>query len=144
VVRSLLTSLETPPIANAAGESAGYYGVRCGLNTGVFCTLDEVRPLTFGVKGSLYRRFPTREEAEVFATAEKLYAVDKVERNEVLEPNPVNIRALPVVMYEFFATRQEAEAFLQPKEASDAEASPANVASEHAGKVAVLRCWRRL
>jgi ribonuclease HI len=138
-------------MACAAGEKAGYYGVRSGLKTGVFRTWDEVWPLIHGVKGNLCRRFETREEAEVFVTAERLYAVHKVARNEVLETwdedNQFNSRAFPGGQYKFFATRQEAEAFSQSKEASDAEASPAKVSSdptsEYAGKVAFVRCWRR-
>jgi viroplasmin and RNaseH domain-containing protein len=134
-------------MGGAAKDNSRYYGVRSGLKTGVFRTWGEVVPLTRRVKGSLFQRFPTREQAEVFATAEKLYAVDKVGRNEVLEPNHANSEAFPAAKYKFFATRQEAETFSQSKEASDAEASPAKVTSdptsEDAGKVALVRCWRR-
>jgi hypothetical protein len=122
--------------------------VRSGLKTGVFCTLDEVVPLTRRVEGSLFQHFPTRDEAEVFATAERLYAVDKVQRNKVLKTwnkhNQFVPRAYNSKKYKFFATRQEAEAFLQPKEASNPEARPANPTSNDAGKVAAVRCWRRL
>jgi viroplasmin and RNaseH domain-containing protein len=121
-----------------------YYGVRGGLKSGVFLTSAEVGRLTFGVKGSAVQRFETREQAEVFATAERLYAVDKVERNAVLETsdehNRINSRAFPGGQYKFFATRQEAEAFLQPNDANNAEA---NSTSEDAGKVPVVWCLRR-
>jgi viroplasmin and RNaseH domain-containing protein len=149
VVCALLTSLETRPMGCATGENAGYYAVRSGLKTGVFCTYDEVVPLIHGVKGTVNKRFPTREEAEVFATAERLYAVDRVERNEVLETwdkkNQFKPKAFPSKKYKFFASRQEAEEFLHPNVASDAEASPANVTSdstsEDAGKVPAVWCW---
>jgi hypothetical protein len=114
----------------------------------VFCSLDEVVPLTRRVEGSLCRLFPTREEAEVFATAERLYAVDRVQRNKVLKTwnkhNQFVPRAYKSKTYKFFATRQAAEAFLQPKEGSDAEPSSAKPTSEDAGKVAVVGCWCRL
>lgn len=43
-----------------------FYAVRVGLKPGVYRTWEECFPLIHGVKGAVYKSFPTREAAEAF------------------------------------------------------------------------------
>lgn len=45
-----------------------YYAVRAGRKTGVFETWDQCKAQVMGFSGASYKSFPTREEAEAFAS----------------------------------------------------------------------------
>ena len=50
-----------------------FYAVHTGKNRGVYSTWEETKAQVCGVKGSVYRKFSTREEADRFVVLGKLW-----------------------------------------------------------------------
>lgn len=47
-------------------QASKFYAVARGVRPGVYCSWGDCAPMVIGVKGAVYKSFPTREKAEEF------------------------------------------------------------------------------
>lgn len=57
-----------------------FYAVKSGLSTGIFRTWEECEPLIHGVKGAVYKSFPTYEQADAYLNGASQEPLPKEEK----------------------------------------------------------------
>lgn len=61
-----------------------YYAVRIGRNPGIYHTWDECKRETMGFKGASFKKFSTREDAEVFINEIEEKKTESAEKDELV------------------------------------------------------------
>ena len=61
-----------------------YYAVRIGRNPGIYHTWDECKRETMGFKGASFKKFSTREDAEVFINEIEEDKKESAEKDELV------------------------------------------------------------